>query len=365
MSHIQLNMQLTRADFTLAVQLSLPNRGVSVLFGPSGSGKTTLLRCLAGLERAAQGTCIIDGEIWQQGQFFLPVHRRPLGYVFQEASLFPHLSVLENLHFGQKRSKTTRTFSLEQLIELLDIEFLLARKPDTLSGGERQRVAIARALATNPRLLLMDEPLAALDQKRKREILPFLERLHEQLEIPVIYVTHATDEVARLADHLVLMDAGKVLASGPLNELSSRLDLAARAEDDLGVVIHARLALVDTAWHLARVDFTGGSLWIRNQNIALGKLVRVHILAKDVSVTTCEPMATSIQNILTGVIDMVMDDTTIAAEGTNIGQGTTLIRLKVGAEFVLARITSRAVFELRLSVGQQVWLQIKSAVLMA
>jgi len=211
--------------FTLDLDLNMPARGVTAIFGHSGSGKTTLLRCIAGLERAPQGFLRFKGEAWQDERTFLPVHKRPLGYVFQEASLFPHLSVLGNLRYGLSRSKAASSGRLDQAVELLGIGHLLERKPDRLSGGERQRVGIARALAVSPRLLLMDEPLAALDMKRKHEILPYLERLHRTMDLPILYVTHSPDEVVRLADHLVVMEDGRVLAHGTLAETLPYIDL--------------------------------------------------------------------------------------------------------------------------------------------
>ncbi len=211
--------------FALNVDLHLPAGGVTALFGHSGSGKTTLLRCIAGLERTPKGRLVVNGELWQNEGHWLPPHKRSIGYVFQEASLFPHLSVLGNLQYGMKRSSGPQRVSLQQVVELLGIGHLLTRKSDSLSGGERQRVGIARALAVSPRLLLMDEPLAALDLKRKREILPYLERLHDELEIPVLYVSHSPDEVMRLADYIVVLDEGQVLAEGLPAEIFHHLDL--------------------------------------------------------------------------------------------------------------------------------------------
>ena len=209
---IDARLKIAYSGFSLDVDLHLPGRGVSALYGHSGSGKTTCLRCIAGLERAEQGFVQINDKIWQDSDngIFVPPHKRALGYVFQEASLFPHLSVLANLQFGLKRiAKSQRRVDLAQATELLGIGHLLERHPQHLSGGERQRVGIARALLTSPKLLLMDEPLAALDSQRKSEILPYLQRLHDELDIPVLYVSHAQDEVARLADHLVLLSDGK------------------------------------------------------------------------------------------------------------------------------------------------------------
>lgn len=225
-SHIELRLRLTLDAFRLDFDQCLAARGVTAIFGHSGCGKSTLLRCIAGLERPETAYINIAGECWEDTNkaFRLPTHRRTIGYVFQEASLFPHLTVLKNLQFGQRRSGAAKTSDqLTQAIELLGIESLLERKPERLSGGERQRVAIARALAVCPKLLLMDEPLAALDMRRKREILPFLEQVHRELDIPVLYVTHSTAEVRRMADHLIVMEEGKVIANGPLDETAHHL----------------------------------------------------------------------------------------------------------------------------------------------
>ncbi|MGR9051670.1 MAG: molybdenum ABC transporter ATP-binding protein, partial [Gammaproteobacteria bacterium] len=243
--------ELVHPSFSLNVNLSLPGSGVIALFGPSGCGKTTLLRCIAGLERP-NGTLTVNGETWQNGSLFKPTHQRPLGFVFQEANLFPHLTVLGNLKYGSKRCQGNNGhFSLDHAIELLGIGHLLARKPARLSGGERQRVAIARALAVNPRILLMDEPMAALDYQRKREILPYLEKLHDELDIPLLYVTHSPDEVARLADHLVVMSQGKAVASGALTETLARLDLPIHLGEEAGVVLQGKVREHDRQWHLA------------------------------------------------------------------------------------------------------------------
>lgn len=216
---IHMRLKLDYPGFGLDVDLQLPGRGVTALYGHSGSGKTTCLRCIAGLERADQGFIQVNDEVWQDSdnKVFVAPHKRALGYVFQEASLFPHLSVLANLEFGLKRiPKPQRRVDMAHASELLGISHLLDRHPQHLSGGERQRVGIARALLTSPKLLLMDEPLAALDAQRKSEILPYLQRLHDELDIPVLYVSHSQDEVARLADHIVLLSHGKALASGPM-----------------------------------------------------------------------------------------------------------------------------------------------------
>ncbi len=346
---------LPRGDFTLDVDLQLPARGVTALFGPSGSGKTTLLRCIAGLEHCPGGRLVVDGQAWQDDHTWLPTHRRPLGYVFQEASLFPHLSVLGNLRYGQRRTNGSRKVSLDQAIALLDIGALLDRSPGHLSGGERQRVAIARALAVGPSLLLMDEPLAALDHARKQEILPYLERLHAELEIPLLYVSHMPDEVARLADHIVVLDRGCVRAQGSLADTLARLDVPVRLGDDMGVVIEAQVAEVDTQWHLARLQFAGGELWTPDHGLAVGRAVRVRVLARDVSLAREHPGPSSIQNLMPGEVDALADDQ---------HPGLALVRLKVGGTLLLARITQRSAAMLDVRPGERLWLQVKSVALM-
>ena len=354
-ARIEARFRLDWPDFTLDVDLKLPGRGVTALFGHSGSGKTTLLRCIAGLERPSCGRLAFKGKIWQDEKTWLPTYQRPIGYVFQETSLFTHLNVLGNLRFGLQRSATAQRVGLEQAIELLGIDHLLARKPDTLSGGERQRVGIARALAVGPEILLMDEPLAALDLKRKQEILPYLERLHDELDIPLLYVSHSPDEVARLADHIVVMDEGRVVADGPLGETLARLDLPIRLGEDVGVVLDATVGVIDSEWHLARVDFAGGSLWTRDRGVAPGKRVRVRVLARDVSLAVTDPGASSIQNILDGQVESIGDDE---------HPGLLLVRVQVGASLLLARLTRRSAAQLGIAPGLPVSVQIKSVALM-
>ena len=350
---LRLKFNLTRADFALNVDLQLPGRGVTALFGPSGCGKTTLLRCIAGLERAS-GSLMVNEYLWQDATHFVPTHQRAIGYVFQEASLFPHLSVRGNLQYGMKRASSNGNAAIDPIIDLLGIRALLDRKPDGLSGGERQRVAIARALAVDPKLLLMDEPLAALDLKRKQEILPYLDRLQATLEIPMLYVTHSPDEVVRLAHHLVVMDAGRVVASGELANTLSQLDLPVKLGQEAGVVIEAVVGSIESQWHLTRMDFDGGSVWIRDPGLALGAKARVRILASDISLAREQPGKSSIQNVLQGQIDAMRDDE---------HPGLVLVRVKVGETALLARVTKRAVSELALKPGDTVWTQVKSVAL--
>ena len=350
---LQLKFELKRTDFALNVDLRLPGRGVTTLFGPSGCGKTTLLRCIAGLERAS-GSLMVNEQMWQDATHFIPTHQRAIGYVFQEASLFPHLSVRGNLQYGMKRTRGNGNVAIDPIIDLLGIGALLDRKPDGLSGGERQRVAIARALAVDPKLLLMDEPLAALDLKRKQEILPYLDRLQATLEIPILYVTHSPDEVVRLAHHLVVMDAGHVVASGELADTLSQLDLPVKLGQEAGVVIESLVGGIESQWHLTRMDFDGGSVWIRDPGLVLGAKARVRILASDVSLAREQPGKSSIQNVLQGQIDGIRDDE---------HPGLVLVRVKVGRSALLARVTKRAVSELALKVGDAVWTQVKSVAL--
>ncbi len=355
MSEIRARFRLDRGSFALDVDLTLPGQGVTALFGHSGSGKTTCLRAMAGLERAPGGYLAVGGEVWQDDArgVFLPTHRRPLGYVFQEANLFAHLSVRANLAFGQKRSPGKAR--LDEIAGLLGIDGLLDRQPDSLSGGERQRVAIARALLTSPRLLLMDEPLAALDLKRKLEILPYLERLHDELSVPIIYVSHAPDEVARLADHLVLLHEGRMVASGPLGETLARADLPPAFADDAGVVIETVLACHE-ADALSRLDFAGACLRVGQRAEPLGSRLRCRVHARDVSLALEPPRASSILNSFAA---------TVAAIAPTDTPGHVLVRLDVGPTPLLARITRRSQRELDIQPGRQVWAQVKAVALLA
>ncbi len=359
---IHARFRLDRSDFSLDIDLVLPGRGVTALFGHSGSGKTTCLRAIAGLERAPGGLFTLGDEVWQDESLgiFMPTHHRALGYVFQEASLFAHLSVRRNMEFGQKRGQKNRLasehhFDLASVAELLGIGALLERMPASLSGGERQRVAIARALLTAPRLLLLDEPLAALDLKRKQEILPYLERLHDELSIPVIYVSHAPDEVARLADHLVLLDAGRVVASGPLSETLARADLPPAFADDAGVVLDTTL-IGPEADNLSQLDFAGGSLHVGRRPEAPGSRLRCRIHARDVSLALERPQASSILNILYATVTAV-----VATDKP----GQVLVQMRVGTTSLLARITERSRRELGIAPGLSVWVQIKAVALLA
>lgn len=365
MNSIHLQIQLNRSAFMLDVDLQLPRQGISAILGASGSGKTTLLRAVAGLEKNQQGRIQIGAHIWQDTQkgIDLPTWQRPLGYVFQESSLLPHLTVSDNLNFGLKRALKTSgnaqpdaAQALQASIELLGIGNFLQRMPDQLSGGERQRVAIARAIAMQPQLLLMDEPLASLDAARRQEIFPWLSKLRDELKMPMLYVTHSADEVARLADHLVVLDKGNVKAQGPVSAVLTQVVNPVVVGEDAGALIAGHIGQVDKQWHLSRIDFEGGCVWMRDAGLPVGKAVRIRILARDVSLATSEPQNTSIQNQLRGTIQSITPD----AHPSQV-----MVVLKCGAEEVMARVTKRAVDELGLLVGQPVWAQVKSVALVA
>ena len=348
---IQIKLQASVGSFSMDADLELPSTGVTALFGPSGCGKTTLLRCISGLQRAT-GRLSVKGEIWQDDPFFLATHQRPLGYVFQEAQLFPHLNVRDNLNYGLSRiNHDKRRVSLDHAIELLGIGKLLKRRPHEVSGGERQRVAIAQALVISPQFLLMDEPLAALDLARKKEILPYLERLHDELKIPILYVTHSTDEVARLADHLVVMEQGKIVVSGPLTETLSRVDLPIKLGEESGVVLEAKIAERDEQFNLARAEFAGGSIWARDTGLQLNATVRLRVLARDVSLALQNEGKTSILNILPAVVDEIADTE---------HAGVKMVRVWVGDVVFLCRLTARSVANLELVQGKHLYVQIKS-----
>ena len=379
-------LALVRQDFTLDVALQLPPSGITVLFGPSGCGKTSVLRALAGLDRAA-GRVALGDAVWQDDATgrWLPTHQRPLGYVIQEAVLFPHLNVRANLDYGRRRSAalaqqpahratpaTDPTLALDKVVDLLGIGQLMDRRPATLSGGERQRVAIARALASAPRLLLMDEPLAALDAARKAEILPYLERLQRHLALPIIYVTHALDEVARLADHLVLLQAGRVLAAGPLADLMARSDLPLARLDDAGVVISATLDQHDPAYGLSRLRFAGAALWVGQAAAAPGQLVRARVLARDVSVTRQLPQQTSVLNVLPvrllalqAEAHTVLLRLQVGDAGSNADSGLAPQAPQTPPVHLLARITRRSADALALQAGDALFAQIKGVALMS
>jgi molybdate transport system ATP-binding protein len=353
---IHASFLVEQGSFSLDLDLDLPGRGVTAIFGHSGSGKTTLLRCLAGLAKPKNGRLCVNGEIWLDtaNGVFMPTHKRSLGYVFQEASLFPHLTVTGNLCYGLNRiPSASRRVDLFQAAELLGISHLLQRMPAGLSGGERQRVAIARALLTSPRLLLLDEPLASLDQKRKLEILPYLERLHDELDIPLLYVSHAPEEVARLADHLVLLDSGRAIASGPIADTLASLDLPIAMTDDASVVIQGVVASYDWNYGILTLHLPGGhsSLRVLHSPLPEGKPMRIVVRARDVSLASSAQEQSSVLNVLPATIVEI-------AAAANPSQ--VMVRLDVEGTPLLSRITRYSHDHLQLSVGKRVWAQVKA-----
>ncbi len=353
---IEARFLFDKGAFSLDVDLSIPAEGVTSLLGPSGCGKTTLLRAIAGLEKCRHGFLKVGNDIWQDRDQFVPPHQRLLGYVFQESSLFEHLNVRENVAYGAKRATAKQQkFSMGSAVELTGIGHLLARKPATLSGGERQRVAIARALAVSPGILLMDEPLASLDPAARQEILPTLESLHDELEIPVIYVSHSPDEVARLADHLVLLEAGRVKATGAIAEMLTRFDLPLAHSNDAEALIEAVVAGHDDEYALTYLDFAGGRFTVARKALDVGRSVRLRIVARDVSLTLQHQSDTSILNIFPALIDDI----------TPLGKTQLTVRLWAGGVPLLSRITRKSAALLDLKPGKSVYAQAKSVALLS
>lgn len=355
-STIQAAFAGTLGGFSLDVTFEVPMKGITALFGPSGCGKTTILRCMSGLHRLA-GRLTVGDETWQDdgtGTFRKP-HQRPVGYVFQEASLFPHLSVRKNLLYGARRAKWNdagQALDLGDIVELLGIGHLLDRAPTALSGGECQRVAVGRALLSQPRLLLMDEPLSALDRMTKDEILPYFEALHKELSIPILYVSHDIGEVAQLADRMILLSEGRKVAEGPIFSILERLDLQpATGRFEAGVVLTARVTYQDTTYRLTRLDHHGQPITIPFVEVSVGDEVRLRVRARDVALTTHKPHAMSIRNVFPGTIVEIREEpgTAFAETLVDIGGG----RLR-------ARITREAVADLLLEVGMPVFALVKS-----
>lgn len=347
---ITADFRLALPGFTLETRIDLPGSGITALFGPSGCGKSTFLRCLAGLNRPQQGRLVINGQTWQDDVCFLPPHQRAVGMVFQDAALFPHLSVQENLDFGARRSGMLAA-GTENLIELLGIGHLLSRRTVALSGGEKQRVAIARALFSAPRLLLLDEPLAALDGQRKEELLLYLEALHQRLDIPVIYVSHSPNEIAQLADHIVQLNNGRVVRAGTAMNVFPYLQQSQAHEEGVFTLLSGLVELHDSHDFLTQVSIGKHRLWMRYVDRPLGSRVRLRLQARDISLSL-DP-GTRESSILN----------TLAVEVADIEEtspGRTLVRLALGNDVqLLSRITTRSARNLKLHPGQPIYAQIK------
>lgn len=356
---VHVRYSVSYASFSSRIDLTLPGRGVSAVFGPSGSGKSTLLRILAGLDRGQNAFVSVNGRLWQDDAkaYFAPVHRRSVGFVFQDACLFPHLSVRQNLDYGRARNRDKRPAAdFGDLTALLGIAPLLDRAPEKLSGGERQRVAIARALLSGPSLLALDEPLASLDLERKREILPFLEKLHEVLDIPVVYVSHSPDEVVRLADHLVVLEEGRVLASGPLTDAVLADELPLSFADDFGTVLGGVAHGYDAAYGLLEVAFDGGALRLPHVAVPRGSTLRVQVRARDLSLSRERPEGTSILNLI---------PVELLPGRRSDGDAHVLLPCRAGKTRFVARITRYSCDRLGFQPGDKAWLQVKSVALIA
>ncbi len=341
-------------DFRVDAKFSCETSGIVALFGRSGAGKTTLVNLLAGLLRPDAGRIVLDGTALFDSErgLDLPPERRRLGYVFQEGRLFPHLSVRGNLTYGLRRvAPAERRIGLDQIVALIGLDALLERRPRDLSGGEKQRVALGRALLANPRLLLLDEPLAALDQPRKEEILPFIERLLDDFAIPIIYVSHAMPEIVRLADTMVLMSDGRVEAVGPLDELTSRLDLRPlTGRYEAGAVLTARVERQDEAFALTELSFAGGRLLVPRLELPRGAELRLRIRARDIALALEPPQRTSFLN----AVPCVVRD--IGAEDGPLVD----LRLDAGGAGLWARVTRRSLEDLGLAPGTAVYALIKT-----
>ena len=334
MSIVALKHSIQKGDFHLEVNTEIPATGITGVFGESGSGKTTLLRCIAGLERSTGGAS-------------QPVHQRRIGYVFQEPQLFAHLSVRKNIEFGMRRNPDAID-SVDEVSKLLEVNDLLDRSTTDLSGGEAQRVSIARVLCQSPRLILMDEPLSALDERRRNEVLPYLDRLHAEWSVPIIYVSHNIDEICRLSDHLVVLDKGKIVAEGGLQDMLARIDVPQLGGRNAGAVLDATQLRYDDEFDLTLFGFSGGEIWVPGNHES--SPVRLRISASDVSLSRVPAESSTILNILAAVIE------TTATENDS----TELVRLRLVEDVLVARITRRSLQQLDLKVGDNVYAQIKS-----
>jgi len=343
---------LRQTDFTLDLDLSLPTTGVTALYGPSGAGKTSLLRLLAGLQRPEAGEVTFRDQVWQAGRRFLPPHKRPVGFVFQESSLFDHLSVRRNLAYGMKRAaRAPDPAQYDHIIELLGIGPLMDRAPGQLSGGERQRVAIARALLVRPQVLLMDEPMAALDTARKKEILGYLERLKSELNIPLLYVSHNADEVTRLADHLVVLDRGRLRVQGPIRQVLADHDILDSLRGEPFTALFGRVISPSTTHRLTEVAVGDTLFRMPRQPVREGQDIRLHLHARDVSIALHRPEDSSILNIFDCRIEAIEEPTP---------DGQQLVHLRREGTTIQALISAYSCAELQLRPGREVYAQIKA-----
>ncbi len=349
---LSLSMRHRFPTIQMDIAFEVPSPGVTVLFGPSGSGKSTIINAAAGLLRPDTCRIEVDGQVLADTRagIWLPPERRRVGLVFQDSRLFPHMSVATNLRFGLRRV-APGAIRFDEIVDLLGIGGMLERRPHTLSGGERQRVAIGRALLAQPHLLLMDEPLASLDTARKAEILPFLTRLKTALKLPILYVTHALDEVVRLADSMVLVDAGHVVGYGSVSEVAARADLPLAQRDDAGAVLTCRVEAHDAGRALTRLQGGGVTLLVPLVDLAVGIQCRVRIPAREVILAGKPPEAISLHNIVQGTVRRIAQDTV---------RRTVVVEIALPSGALLSRVTPDAVVRLGLSQGSPVLALIKS-----
>ena len=341
------------AAFRLDVNLEIPDRGITAVFGPSGCGKSTLLRCVAGLEHSSRGRIALGDRVWQDEGVFESAHRRGAALVFQDGALFDHLDVRRNLEYGKKRA-SNHAPDLDDVTAMLGLEGLLDRTPHGLSGGERQRVALGRALLAGPDLLLLDEPLASIDRAARHAIYPYLETVQASTGLPMLYVTHSLDEAARLADHMIHLEAGRMKACGPLAALMTDLDGDLSRGPEGGAVLTARVVGHEPEHHLSRLAFDGGEILMPVPDLETDRRVRLRIHARDISLALQRPHETSILNILPARVDG------LAARRP----GRMMVRLSVGHAALLAAITERSADQLGLEPGREVFAQIKSVALL-
>lgn len=353
MSALAIDIRLARGDFSLRFDAELQLEGITAVFGPSGAGKTTLLRVVAGLEKGARGRVALGGELWQDtgGNVMVPAHARHLGFVFQDARLFPHLSVEGNLLFAAERARRRNgsDSSLSAVVQALDLKKLLGRKPDTLSGGEIQRVAMGRALLTAPRIMLLDEPLSALDLRRKAKIIPYVERLAGDFGVPVLYVTHNVDEVARLASSMVLLAEGRLAAMGGVAETLERAELwPITGRLEAGTVLEAIVG--ETRDGMTSLDVAGEALRVPAIGVSAGTPVHLRVQARDVAVACERPERLSIRNVLPASLASIQFGAPPFVE----------LLLDVHGQHLRSRVTREAVEDLGLREGQPVFALIKS-----
>lgn len=350
-NRIRLRYKLARGDFSLDVEAGLPAMGITGVFGRSGAGKTTLLRLIAGLEKPDLGVLQIGSETLEDSdeRRSIAVHRRRIGYVFQEPRLFPHLDVRGNLQYGYKRASGKRGIDFDAVVELLDLSSLMRRRTTGLSGGESQRVAIARALLSSPRLLLMDEPVVALDAARKAEVLPFILQAAQALDVPILYVSHNIDEICQLCDQLLIIDEGQSIVAGELQEVLVRTDIPVLAGEEAGAVVIATVREFDANYGLSRLITSAGPMWVRGEYAPDSK-VRVRLRANDVSVCRQAPTDTSILNMLPARVIRIKPESV----------SSVLVHLQAAEDQVVARITRKSCDELGLEAGDEVIAQIKS-----